>query len=288
MVRADRGDVELGEPLGRLARGHAGERLGALVEGHQRDDRQARDAAHRLDRVDELLEVVERLDHEEVGAAALEDAAPARRRARAATRADADSPSGPIEPAMNTSRPEISRASRASLTAAELIRSKSSSRNRPASLRRLAPKVFVSIRSAPALMKLTWSETTASGARRFASSGVRRRGTAAVISEPMPPSATMRRAGLQPGQKPVRHAVKLSQVERSSTKRVMDQVKVVDHCLTSRLQPGARCGGAPNCENDTQSTRGRRRRRRRLRVPGQKAQARRGSGRCRAQASPWD
>ena len=30
--------------------------------------------SHRLDRVDELLEVVERLDHEEVGAAALEDA----------------------------------------------------------------------------------------------------------------------------------------------------------------------------------------------------------------------
>ena len=73
VVRADRGDVELGQPLGRLARRHAGERLGALVEGHQRDDRQARDAAHRLDRVDELLEVVERLDHEEVGAAALED-----------------------------------------------------------------------------------------------------------------------------------------------------------------------------------------------------------------------
>ena len=37
-----------------------------------------------LDGVDELLEVVERLDHEEVGAAALEDATPARRRARAA------------------------------------------------------------------------------------------------------------------------------------------------------------------------------------------------------------
>ena len=41
VVRADRGDVERGEPLGRLARGHAGERLGALVEGQQRDDRAA-------------------------------------------------------------------------------------------------------------------------------------------------------------------------------------------------------------------------------------------------------
>ncbi len=81
---------------------------------------------------------------------------------------------------MKTSRPVISRASRASLTAVELIRSKSSSRKCAASLRRFAPNVFVSIRSAPALMKLTCSDTTASGARRFASSGERRRGTALV------------------------------------------------------------------------------------------------------------
>ena len=73
VVRADRREVELGQPLGGLARGHAGERLGALVEGQQRDDRQARDAAHRRDRVDELVEVVERLEHEQVGAAAFED-----------------------------------------------------------------------------------------------------------------------------------------------------------------------------------------------------------------------
>jgi hypothetical protein len=55
----------------------------------------------------------------------------------------------------------------------------------------LAPKVFVSISSAPALMKPTCSETTASGARMFASSVERRRGTAAVSSAPMPPSATI-------------------------------------------------------------------------------------------------
>src|SRR4051812_15913785 len=92
---------------------------------------------------------------------------------------------------MKTSRPVISRASRASLTAVELIRSKSSSRKCPASLRRFAPKVFVSIRSAPALMKLTWRETTASGARKLASSGERRRGTALVSRAPIPPSATI-------------------------------------------------------------------------------------------------
>ena len=57
-----------------------------LVEAHQRDDRQARDAADGRDRVDELLQVEERLEHEQVGAAALEDCAPARRTARGATR----------------------------------------------------------------------------------------------------------------------------------------------------------------------------------------------------------
>ena len=56
------------------------------------------------------------------------------------TRADADSPIGPIEPAMNTSRPEISRASRASLTAAELIRSKSSSRKPAGQLAPVGPE----------------------------------------------------------------------------------------------------------------------------------------------------
>ena len=43
-------------------------------------------------------------------------------------------------------------------------------------MRRFAPKVFVSISSAPALMKLRWTETTVSGARMFASSGQRSRG----------------------------------------------------------------------------------------------------------------
>ena len=74
VVGADRGDVELAEPVGGLARVDARERLGAVVERHQRDDRQRRDAAHGADRVDQLLEVEERLDHEQVGAAAFEHA----------------------------------------------------------------------------------------------------------------------------------------------------------------------------------------------------------------------
>src|SRR5205809_953919 len=52
---------------------HAAECLRLLVERHQRNDGEARDAANRLDRGLELVEVVERLDHEEVGAASLED-----------------------------------------------------------------------------------------------------------------------------------------------------------------------------------------------------------------------
>ena len=65
----------------RRARRAAAPRLGAdaagdlavVVEGEQRDDRERRDAAHRLDRDDELVEVEERLDHEQVDAATLED-----------------------------------------------------------------------------------------------------------------------------------------------------------------------------------------------------------------------
>ena len=95
VVGADRGDVQLRQTSRGLGGLHAGERLGRLVEGHQRDDRQARHAAHGLDRIDELLEVVEGLDHEEVGAAALEDrrllgeqVVPQARRGRLADRAD--------------------------------------------------------------------------------------------------------------------------------------------------------------------------------------------------------
>ncbi len=72
VIRPDRRDIEIGQPLGRLARGHACEGFGALVEGHQRDDRKARDGAGALDRVHQLVEVVERLDHEQVRSSALE------------------------------------------------------------------------------------------------------------------------------------------------------------------------------------------------------------------------
>ena len=48
--------------------------LGVVVEGEERDDRERRDAADGLDRRDELVEVEERLDHEQVDAAALEHA----------------------------------------------------------------------------------------------------------------------------------------------------------------------------------------------------------------------
>ena len=72
MVRADCGDVERCERCGRLLGGDAPERLRVLVEGQERDDRQRRHGAHRADRGEELLELVERLDHEEVDAATFE------------------------------------------------------------------------------------------------------------------------------------------------------------------------------------------------------------------------
>src|SRR5438046_1223248 len=57
----------------RDARRDAGDRLAFGVEGHQGDDGQARHATDRRDRALEIVEVEERLHHEEVGAAALED-----------------------------------------------------------------------------------------------------------------------------------------------------------------------------------------------------------------------
>ena len=63
----------LARACGRLLGGDASERLRVLVEGQERDDRQRRDAAHRADRREQLVELVERLDHEEVDAATLEE-----------------------------------------------------------------------------------------------------------------------------------------------------------------------------------------------------------------------
>ena len=106
---------------------------------------------------------------------------------------------------MKTSRPDTSRASRAIFTAASLIARTSSSRNRSRSFRRFAPNVFVSIRSAPARMNPRWSESTLSGARRFASSGQRSRGTALETRTPMPPSATIGGPDASRVEEPSRH-----------------------------------------------------------------------------------
>ena len=56
------------QAIGRRPGRHTGERLG-IVERQERDDRQRRHAPYRVDRLLELAEVVERLDHEEVDAA---------------------------------------------------------------------------------------------------------------------------------------------------------------------------------------------------------------------------
>src|SRR5437763_111963 len=72
VIRAERGEVERAQPLARDARRDAGDRLAFGVEGHQGDDGQARHAANRRDCAFEIVEVEERLHHEEVGAATLE------------------------------------------------------------------------------------------------------------------------------------------------------------------------------------------------------------------------
>ena len=61
-------------------------------------------------------------------------------------------PSGPIEPSTKTSRPALSRTSRASRTPRVLISRTRSASPWTASLKRFAPKVFVSMQSAPAAM----------------------------------------------------------------------------------------------------------------------------------------
>ena len=73
VIRADRGDSEPLEALRGCGGGNAAERAPVGVEGHQRHDRQARDGAHGRDRRHQLLEVVERLQHDHVGSAPLED-----------------------------------------------------------------------------------------------------------------------------------------------------------------------------------------------------------------------
>ena len=73
VVRAEGADAELAELVGGFASAHAGEGLRFVLEREQRDDRQARDAANGLDRDHELVEVEERLEHEQVGAAPLQD-----------------------------------------------------------------------------------------------------------------------------------------------------------------------------------------------------------------------
>ena len=73
VIRTDRGDIEVRQRGGRLFCGHAPERLRVLVEGQEAHDREPGDAPNRTDRGEELVELVERLDHEEVDAAALEE-----------------------------------------------------------------------------------------------------------------------------------------------------------------------------------------------------------------------
>ena len=72
VVRAERGEAERAQARRRVLGRDSGEGHAVGVERQQRDDRQRGDGAHRRDRRLELVEVEERLDHEEVDAAAFE------------------------------------------------------------------------------------------------------------------------------------------------------------------------------------------------------------------------
>src|SRR5271156_5449786 len=94
-----------------------------------------------------------------------------------------------MDPAINTSREADSRASRAIFTPRLLRRCTSSPRPSGASLKRLAPKVLVSIICAPASMYAWCTRKTASGSVVFSSSKQRCAPTDSCSSEPMAPSA---------------------------------------------------------------------------------------------------
>src|SRR5688500_16613431 len=73
MVRAQRAASRLAALVAGLAGARAGEGLRFVLEREQRDDRQARDAADGFDRDHELVEVEERLEHEQVCPASLQN-----------------------------------------------------------------------------------------------------------------------------------------------------------------------------------------------------------------------
>ena len=74
MIRAESGKPQRAQALARSVRRHTAERLAVAVEGHERDDRQRGHRADRGDRRLQVTEIEERLDHEEIDAAALQDA----------------------------------------------------------------------------------------------------------------------------------------------------------------------------------------------------------------------
>src|SRR6266851_4850253 len=98
-------------------------------------------------------------------------------------------PSGPIEPAIRTSRDADSRASRAIFTPRLLSLCSSSPRPRGASLKRFAPNVLVTMICAPASMYAWCTRKTASGSVAFSSSKQRCAPTASCSIEPIAPSA---------------------------------------------------------------------------------------------------
>ena len=170
--------------------------------------------------VTQLAEVVERLDHEQVDAAALEQSRLlGEERAAVVVRVVALSPSGPIEPPMKTSRPEISRASRASFTAVRLIALQLALEEvRPelAAVRAEGVRLDqVGAGADEAEVQRDRRSPAPAGSPPPAPAGPGRRRTAA---RPMPPSATRGGPSRRRSTKRVATPPERSQAQRSTTK----------------------------------------------------------------------
>ncbi len=240
-------------------RGHAADRVRVLVEREERDDRERRHArAPRRSRSSELVQLVERLDQEEVDAAALEQLRPAPRRSRPLVAA-----CGLAERA-DRARDEDVAARDVARVACELHAGLVDRLDVVLEVVRaeLAPVRSEGVRLdqvGTGADEAECSETTLSGARRFASSGQRRRATALETRTPMPPSPTS--GGPSWSRSRNRSATRATLVTRSSAtcevKRARQPVRGIDQARRGDAHRGGIRTGyeSPTARDDAAAAR---------------------------------
>ena len=168
-VDADRVDARGGQRRDRLLGRRAVREHQVLAEGHRRDDRDVAGGPRLVDGEQQVAQVEEGLDDEQVDAALeqavdlLPERGPDRRVRRGGAARASAARAGRSTPPTHASRPDTSRASRATCAARRLNRPASAARPYGSSRNRLAPNVSVSIRSAPASRYSRWIVPTRSG-----------------------------------------------------------------------------------------------------------------------------